>query len=278
MDADGPRDAGLRGGAPRRRDRVADGARPAQRRVAADRLAELLGIARPRRGCRRRPGRPRPSRSPSARHGSGSAPAAAAPGQRRGREQRAGLGALVVGELDAALSHSQAWPATMPSRHADRRGRRSAAADSQPLRAQRQAARQRLEGQHDQRVAGQHRQPLAEGPVHRGLAAPQVGASSKQGRSSWTSEAQCSSSIAAAAASDARRVVVAAGARRRRQAEPAAGCARRRETPHGAAPSPSRGGQPGCLGAQRAAVQGLLDPRSMGSMIGLPARPDLYNY
>ena len=34
------------------------------------------------------------------------------------------------------------------------------------------ATRQRLERQHDQRVAGQHRQRLAEGAVHRRLAAP----------------------------------------------------------------------------------------------------------
>ena len=37
------------------------------------------------------------------------------------------------------------------------------------------AARERLERQHDQRVAGQHRQRLAEGAMDRGLAAPRVG-------------------------------------------------------------------------------------------------------
>ena len=67
-----------------------------------------------------------------------------------------------------------------------------------------------------------------------------VAASSKHGRSSWTSEAQCRNSIAAAAAPDNADAVVSAGARDR-QAQTRAGSARRRETPRSAWRRAARG-------------------------------------
>ena len=103
-----------------------------------------------------------------------------------------------------------------------------------------------LEGEHDQRVAGEHREALAVGGVHRRLAAPQRRVV-EAGQVVVDERAQCSSSIAAAAASET------PGRRRRRPARPrctgADGCARRREhrVPHrrrepgGASTAPSAG-------------------------------------
>ncbi len=119
----------------------------------------------------------------------------------------------------------------------------------QPRRLPRTGDRERLERQHDQRVAGQHRQPLAEGACTEGRPR-RVAASSKHGRSSCTSEAQCSSSIAAAAAS------VAPGRRRRRRGRPpgtsAGGCGRPPETPRGAWQPARRGGHSGVEAWQEA--------------------------
>ena len=92
-------------------------------------------------------------------------------GHRRRGEQRAGLGAVIVREIDLRF----AFPGLArddAGRHADRLG------DGQRQRRQplRRAldARQRLERQHDQRIAGQHRERFAEGLVHRRPAAPRV--------------------------------------------------------------------------------------------------------
>jgi hypothetical protein len=151
-------------------------------------------------------------------------------------------------------SHSQAWPATMPygmptpwARVLEQRA--STLGDFA-------ARRQRLEGQHDQRVAGQHGQRLAIGPVHRGAAAAH-GASSKQGRSSCTSDAQCSSSMATAAASESVGVIVATG-HWPRPGTAWGGCVHRQGTPHGGWRR-QLGWAAGCLAGRNCLCEGLFN-------------------
>ena len=154
-----------------------------------------------RRADRRRPDRPRRS-CRRARARLGSAPAAAAPAMRRADEQGAGLGALIVRRAARSASHSQAWPATMP-RGAPTRARDDARS-ARPVRGARREAR----GRGSRKRARSARRRPAPRAVRRTRHAPRAcragwSASSKQGRSSCTSEAQCSNSIAAAAASAA---------------------------------------------------------------------------
>mmetsp|Transcript_37839 Transcript_37839/g.52806 ORF Transcript_37839/g.52806 Transcript_37839/m.52806 type:complete len:244 (+) Transcript_37839:256-987(+) len=86
------------------------------------------------------------------------------------REQRAGLGLLVGGEIDLLLALpglARADAERHPGRPAEREHERN-----QPLARSVSNPRQGLEGQHDHRVTGQDRQRLAERAVKRGLAPP----------------------------------------------------------------------------------------------------------
>ena len=136
----------------------------------------------------------------------------------------------------------------------------------QALRRGSAACGQRLEGQHDQRVAGQHRDALAEGACTEGTPR-RVAASSKQGRSSCTSEAQCSSSMAAGGGVGQRRVVVAAGAgHRQAQLRPDARAAGEHRM------ADRRGQQrraPRALAQRQRALQRLLDALRRATRPGL---------
>ena len=96
-----------------------------------------------------------------------------------------------------------------------------------------------LEGEDDERVAGENSEGLTKGAMDGRLATAAVSASSKQGRSSWTREAQCRSSMAAAAAIGDGRGIVAAGGGNG-EAKPGADAGAARE--HGVAHGGPRGG------------------------------------
>ena len=171
IDVDGLRDQTVEPRDARRRGRAHGGARAAQRQRRGRPACRARPGRRRRRGCRRPPGRPRPAARPASRQGAGSAPGGR--GARHAWRPRTARRSWPDGSSRdrPAGSHSQAWPATMPygaptarptisDQGASRGGGRAV------------AARQGLEGQHDQRIARQHRQRLAEGAVHRRLAAP----------------------------------------------------------------------------------------------------------
>ena len=154
---DGPREAELR-----------DSVRPAEHRVAADRLAELLGdaidileVVGDLVGLADQVPDPAPELRIMSR-GRG------ARGRCR-REQGTGLGSLVEPERDVrfglpglpcddAVRH--------PGRRTDDREQRT-----QALRGGLHAERERLEGIDDQRIAAQDRRALAEGGMNRGAPA-----------------------------------------------------------------------------------------------------------
>jgi hypothetical protein len=84
-------------------------------------------------------------------------------------EQRAGLLAVVLLQRDLRLA-LPGLPGHDAAGHAHRAGHRGQHR-GQPCGGRRAGPRQHLEGQHDERIPGQHRQAFAEGAVHRGLAA-----------------------------------------------------------------------------------------------------------
>ena len=136
-------------------------------------LAALFRVGRAGRRCRRRPERPRPdirraaatarTRRLRRAHRRWSPRQTASPSSPGGNPTS-----------DTLASHSHAWPATMPEGPPTERDTTSMRPASRSGASIAPSAK-RLECQHDQRVAGQHGERLAEGLVHRGLAAPRVG-------------------------------------------------------------------------------------------------------
>jgi hypothetical protein len=221
---------------------------------------------RRRRGCRRPPGRPRPA-TRQARQGVG----VGAGGQRADLVAAANSAPVLAAGSRAARRAARTprpgrrrCPTGMPTpRRWSTAPGPGAAASGRP--------RPRLERQHDQRVAGEHGERSPKAACTDGGRG--AGASSKQGRSSCTSDAQCSSSMAAAAAS-------ASAGRRRRRPGPrpgtaAGGCAHRRETRRGGSLRPGAAGRPGLRRRRRPAPRSIRGSAVRASPNGRTARsPD----
>ena len=214
-------------------------ARPPERDVAAGRLADHLGVGRGVTdvvghlvGLAEPVAEGAPRRRVAARR--------LRAGHRRRGEQRSGLGALVVGQIDLRL----AFPGLAgddAERHAD------AAADGledrrQALRRTGRGSREGLEGAHDQRIAGEDGKPLAVQAMHRRRAAPGGGVVER--RQVVVHER----GAVQAARSRRRRRRRARVGRRRRPARPqgtaAGGSAHRRKRPRAGPPVANAGGQP----------------------------------
>ena len=157
-----------------------------------------------------------PIRAPRSIQGSGSWPAGERAHLRRGDEQRAGLGAVIGGEVDLPLAFP-ALPGADAVRHAGPAAPATAISWTARTAILHGGAGQHLEGQDDQ-ADRRSAPPAARKRRDAPRACPAaVSASSKQGRSSCTRLAQWISSSAAAAASESAGPVVAAGHRDRQQ-------------------------------------------------------------